>query len=72
MLAFDFLVSSRWMTHRPKGKKAQGQLWKSPVKNKRDSVHPRSNRIGKEGNAVRNADEIRRRKLLFECVRLIH
>ena len=44
------------------------RLQKSPVNNKIESVRALLDRIGKDGDAARNTDEFRRRKLLFECV----
>ena len=44
------------------------RLQKSPVKNKIESVRAQLDRIGKDGDTARNADEFRRRKFLFEYV----
>lgn len=41
---------------------------KSPANKKIESVRARLDRLGKEGDAARNADEFRRRKGLFEWV----
>jgi hypothetical protein len=40
----------------------------SPVKNKIESIRVRLDRLVVEGDTARNADELRRRKLLFESV----
>ena len=41
---------------------------KPMVKTKIESVRARLNRIGEERDAVKNTDELGRRKTLFECV----
>ena len=48
------------------------RLQTSPVKNKIESVRARLDRLGMEGNVAKNADELRRRESLYECVSYTH
>ena len=43
-------------------------LQASPIKNKIESVRARLDRLGVEGDAAKNPDEVERRKSLYECV----
>lgn len=67
--SFDALLKVHRVRDRVRDRRHQiTRLQESAVKTKIQSVRSRLDRIGGEKDAARDADELKRRKILFECV----
>ena len=67
--SFDTLLKVHQVREHVRGQRPQiTRLQKPTVKAKVESVRARLDRIGGERDHAKDADELRRRKNLFECV----